>query len=85
MRKERFVCIEWEDASYTTGYYDPDDPKRFNPISSQTVGHLIKKDRQKILVGTEKFFLSDGTIDDRKIQTNHRKMVMRIRYLEDRK
>lgn len=83
MEKERFVCVEWDDACSTDGYYDEEDKKRFNPMPSQTVGHLIRKDRQKVLVASEKFFISDGTTDKRKIQTIPRKMVKRIRYLRD--
>lgn len=83
-QKENFVCVEWGDASFTSGYYDPDDQKRFSPIPAQTVGHLIKKDHEKILVVAEKYFLSDGTIEDRHVHTIPRKMIKRIRYLGDK-
>lgn len=83
MEKERFVCVEWDDAAFTDGYYDADKEEGFNPIPSQTVGHLIKKDRRKVLVASERFFPSKDTIDKRRIQTIPRKMVKRIRYLRD--
>ena len=84
MKKERFICVEWEDASSNSGFYDPDNKELFNPVPCQTVGHLIKKDRQKVLVASERFFYSDNTTDNRKIQTIPRKIVKRIRYLRDK-
>ena len=84
MRKERFVCIEWEDASNNGGYYDAEDEKRFNPIPTQTVGHLIKKDRRKALVAQERYSYSDGDITSRHIQCIPRKMITKIRYLENK-
>lgn len=82
MRKERFVCIEWDDATYNAGYYDIDDKKRFEPVRCKTIGHLIKSTRKEILVAMDRF--GDDDDDLRHISTIPKSIVRKIRYLEDR-
>ena len=84
MKKEHFVCVEWEDSTYNTGYYDKEHPEKFDPLPSQTIGYLIKKNRRAVVIAGERFFQSDDDIDERHIYTIPRKMVKRIRYLEDK-
>ena len=83
--KDKIVCVEWEDASYDSGYYDPKDERRFNVIEVKTVGHIIKSDRTKIILAVDSFRVKDGDRDLRNIHTIPKKMIKRIRYLEDRR
>jgi len=77
--KEKIVCVEWEDASYSTGFYDKDKPTRFTPIKTRTVGHLIKSDKVAVVLSAERFYDNIGNIDDdRHIHTIPRKMIRRV-------
>lgn len=80
MQKERPVCIEWEDATYNAGYYDKDDPKRFNPAPTKTIGFIVKRDRDKLIVCMDRFYSTDGKEleDERHTSTIPRKMIKRI-------
>ena len=81
--RERFICIEWLDATYNAGYYeDTDDEvkKRFRLMPCQTIGHLIKSDRVKVIVAMDKF--GDG--DMRHLSIIPKKGITKIRYLGDK-
>jgi len=84
-KRERFVCVEWDDAAHNSGYYDATEPERFTPISSQTVGHLIQKNRKQVIVAQERYFGTSSSVEYRYTQIIPRKMVTKIRYLEDGK
>ena len=79
--KERFVCIEWEDASYNAGYYEETATTHFHLMPCMTVGHLIKAGRKEVILAMDEF--EDG--DHRRTATLPRASVRKIRYLEDRK
>jgi len=82
MQRSKIVCVEWEDASFSSGFYDKKDPKRFDPIPARTVGYLVKSDRAKVIVATEKFIDYEGVEDLRHIHTIPRKLIKSIRRLE---
>ena len=85
MKKEQIVCVEWEDASYDSGYYDKKEPERFEPVKVLTVGFVAEKTHKKIVVCIDKFHLEEGKIDLRHCSTIPRKYITKIRYLEDKK
>jgi len=78
MRKEKPVCIEWDDASYNSGYYEKTEPERFEPVHTKTVGFVVKSDRKKVILCMDRFYLSDGSIDERHTSTIPKKMIKRI-------
>lgn len=76
--KEKIVCVEWEDASSNSGYYNKNNPQEFSPFPTKTVGHLIKRDKKAVVVSQDRFY-KDGKIDgDRHISTIPKKMIKRI-------
>ena len=85
MLKERIVCIEWDDASYNSGYYDKKEPERFDPTFTQTVGHLVKKTKKAVIVAQDRFYDERGKPDDnRHLGIIPKKMIRRIVYLEEK-
>lgn len=83
--KERIVCVEWEDASFASGYYDRKSPKDFEPVLTRSVGHFIKKTKSGIIIGMERFYDDKRKpTDDRHITTIPKKMIRRIIELVDR-
>jgi len=77
----KIVCVEWEDACSNSGYYDKDHPEKFAPVMCRTVGHLIKRNKESVIVACEAF--EDG--GKREIHTVPRKMVKKITYLTEAK
>ena len=82
MSKERIVCVEWEDACFSSGYYDKTTPKKYEPAPISTVGIVVKSDRSKIILGTDKWQSDDGNIEYRHIHTIPKKMITKIRELK---
>lgn len=82
MRKERFVCVEWDDASYNSGYFSRDNREQNEPLPCKTVGHLVKANRKVVVVATDRF--GDRDDDLRHTSTIPRKMVTKIRHLGDK-
>ena len=80
--KERIVCIEWDDASSNSGYYDEKYPEKFTPVSTKTVGHLVKKDNTCVIVSQERFYENGKPDGDRHIVTIPRKMIRHISELK---
>uniref|UniRef100_A0A6M3J9S5 Uncharacterized protein n=1 Tax=viral metagenome TaxID=1070528 RepID=A0A6M3J9S5_9ZZZZ len=77
--KERIVCIEWEDAAYNSGYYDKKSPEDFTPITTRTVGHLVRRTPKSLIVAQDRFYKPDGKPeDDRHIGIIPRKMIKKI-------
>ena len=74
----KIVAVHWIDACTNSGYYDKEHPERFDPIHCVTVGHLVRKNRNDVVVASESF--SDG--DRRHIHTIPRGMVSKVVYLE---
>ena len=76
--KEKIVCVEWEDAAYNSGYYDKKSPEDFVPVRTRTVGHLVKRTKESVIVAMERFYEGDKPTDDRHISTIPRKMIKKI-------
>lgn len=79
-RKLRRVCVEWEDAVTTSGYFDPKDPKDGSLCKCKTVGWLARKNKDTIVMITNMF--EDGEL--RHTHTIPRKTVKKITYLEEK-
>ena len=80
MKKNKIVSIEWEDASYNQGYWDVKDPENFNVIHNNTVGHLIKINKEVVITSTDRWRAPDDC--HRHISTIPRKMIKKITYLK---
>ena len=82
--KEKLVCVEWEDASYNSGYYDKKSPEDFKPVFSKSVGHLIKLSKQTVLLSMDRFYSPDKKKmeSERHITIIPKKMITKIIYLE---
>jgi len=76
--KEKIVCIEWDDASYNAGYYDNNRPQEFRPFPTKTVGHLVRKDKDKVIVSQDRFYKDGKVDDDRHLGIIPKKMIKRI-------
>lgn len=84
MGKEQVVCIEWDDASSHSGFYDKRRPEDFEPVRVKTVGHWIKRTKRAVIVSQERFYNSKGKRDDdRHIIVIPKKMIRRIVYLKE--
>ena len=80
--KDKIVKVEWEDASFTAGHYDEEKPQRFTPVSTSTIGYLIRKDRKMVILSQDRFYAKGKADGDRGIYTIPRKMITKITYLE---
>ena len=77
--KERIVCVEWDDASFYSGYFDKDKNERFTPVKTKTAGFVVKSDRKCIIISHDRFYDEQGKVDDeRHITTIPRAMIRRI-------
>lgn len=81
--KDRIVCIEWDDAGFSTGYYDKDNKDIHDTIVVRTVGHLIQVNKKVIIVSTDRYRYAGQSKDERHISTIPRKMVRKVTYLGD--
>lgn len=78
-KKEQIVCVEWDDASFNSGYYDEKDVTRFKPVKTMTAGFVIKSDRKGIIISHDRFYDEQGKIDDeRHITTIPRGMIRKV-------
>lgn len=81
--KEKVVLVEWEDASYHSGYYDKKSPEDFKPVLTRTVGHLVKKTSKAVIVSQDRFYNSKSKPDDdRHIGIIPKKMIKSIKVLQ---
>jgi len=77
--KERIVCVEWEDASFNSGYFDKKEEKKFEPVKTKTAGFVVKSNRKCIIVSHDRFYDEQGKLDDeRHITTIPRAMIRKI-------
>lgn len=83
--KEKMVCVEWDDASFDSGYFDRKDPDRYIQLRTKSVGHLIKATAKEIIIGTDCWQNPKELSDFRHITTIPKKMVKRIIELQDKK
>lgn len=83
---KKIVCVEWDDASNNTGYWDDDaikaGKKKFEPVKCLTVGHLMRSNKKVVNVASEHFTEDD---DFRNIHTIPRGMIRKITILEPKK
>jgi hypothetical protein len=85
MKRERPVCIEWNDAAYNSGYYDKDKPELFDPVPTKSIGFIVERKRDRIILCMDRFY-SEGKLDDeRHICTIPKKMIKRIVPLKEDK
>jgi len=83
MPKEKVICIEWDDASWNSGFYDKDRPGDFTPVLTKTVGHLVKRSKTCIIVSQDRFYKDKKVDDDRHISVIPMKMVRRVIELKE--
>ena len=77
--KESIVCVEWDDATFNSGFYDKKTPENFEPILTRTVGHLVKKTIKSVIVSQDRVYDSKGKpSDDRHLSTIPKKMIRRV-------
>ena len=77
--REKIVCIEWDDATFNSGFYDKKTPENFEPTFTQTVGHLVRKTAKYIIVSQDRFYDSKGKpSDDRHLSIIPKKMIRRV-------
>ena len=77
--KEKIVCVEWDDASFNSGYYDKDLKDKFVPVKTKTAGFVIRSDRKVIVVSHDRFYTEEGKLDDeRHITIIPRAMIRHI-------
>ena len=80
--KEKIVCVEWEDASYNSGYYDKKSPEDFEPVLTKTVGHLVKRTAKSVIVSQDRFYRKSKIDDDRHIGVIPKRMIRKITELK---
>ncbi len=78
MDKEKIVCVEWDDASYNSGYYTEARPESFEPVKTRTVGFLVKKTKGAIVISHDRFYMDDKLDDERHITTVPKKMIVKV-------
>ena len=76
--KERIVCVEWDDASFDSGYYDKLDTARYNQLKTKTSGFVIQSTPKEIIVATDSWIDSNGKTEYRHITTIPKKMIKKI-------
>lgn len=74
---KKIVCVEWEDAASTNGYYDKEHPEKSSTAPARTVGFLVENNRSVVKVCGESF--SDG--DFRHVHSIPKGMVRNITVL----
>ena len=52
MKKHRMVYVEWEDSAGSTRWMDLERATQFKTSQCETLGYLIKSDRQHIVVAS---------------------------------
>jgi len=82
--KEKIVCVEWDDATFDSGYYDRTDPERYSQLRMKTVGQLIKSNSREIIVGTDSWENSNEPRSYRHITTIPKKMIKRVIELKEK-
>jgi len=81
--KERIVCVEWDDASFNSGYYDKKKSDTFGAVKTKTAGFVVKSDRNFIIVSHDRFYDEEGKLEDeRHITTIPRAIIRKITELK---
>lgn len=82
--REKIICVEWDDASWNSGYYDKYRPENFEPVKTKTVGHFVKRTAKAIIVSQDRFYTPGGKVDDdRHTTTIPLKMITRVTQLRE--
>ena len=83
--KDKIVCVEWDDASFNSGYYDKKDKERFVPVKTKTAGFVIRSNRKSIIISHDRFYDEQGNLDDeRHITVIPRGMIRHITELAEK-
>lgn len=78
-KRERIVCVEWDDASFNSGYYDKEIPNKFRPMKTKTAGFVVRSDKKVIVISHDRFYDEQGKVDDeRHITTIPRGMIRKV-------
>ena len=80
--KERIVCVEWDDASFNSGYYEEKEPERFEQVRTRSIGFLIKSTPKEIILSSDRYYLKNKIDGERHINTIPRKMIRKITQLK---
>ena len=80
--KERIVCVEWDDASFDSGYYDSKDTERYLQLKTKTVGQVVKSSPKEIILAVDRWQNGDGKPEYRHITTIPRGMIRKITELK---
>ena len=80
--KERIVCVEWDDASFDSGYYDKNDSRRYNQLKTKTSGFVVKSTPKEIIIATDSWADNSGETEYRHITTIPKKMIRKITELK---
>ena len=83
MTREKIICIEWDDAIFNGGYYNKDKPEDFTPVLTKTVGYLVKRSKECIIVSQDRFSIDGKVADDRHISVIPKKMIRRVIELKE--
>ena len=83
MKESKIVCVNWDDASFDSGYYDKDTPKRYEQLETKTVGHIVKSDPKQIVIATDNWLNYDGKPEYRHITTIPKKMIRKVIVLKE--
>ena len=70
--------MEWDDASFDSGYYDKDDTLRYNTLKTKTSGFLVKSTPKEIIVAMDRWVDTSGKTEYRHITTIPKKMIRKI-------
>jgi len=80
--KEKIVCVEWDDASFDSGYYDRNDTNRYSELKTKTSGFVIKSTSKEIIIGTDSWLNNSGGTEYRHITTIPKRMVRKVTELK---
>ena len=80
--KEKIVSVEWYDASFNSGYYNENEPEKFEQLRTKTVGFVVKSTVNEIILSSERNYIKEKIDGDRHINTIPKKMIRKITVLK---
>ena len=80
--KEKIVSVEWYDASFNSGYYNENEPEKFEQLRTKTVGFVVKSTVNEIILSSERNYIKEKIDGDRHITTIPKKMIRKITVLK---
>jgi len=82
--KKRIACVEWDDATFDSGYYDKQDTSRYDVLKTLSVGFVVKSTPKEIILAVDSWVNKQGT-EYRHITTIPKKMVRKVTEFEAKK